>query len=107
MIWDVVWIGTLLTTVTAFIGFFVFLHSVIRRTNGTYADAYVCVLLLAFGSNYWYLWYARDTMYRDPERYLFILNRTDYFPLVYFVWIILVFMICHKIMDIRKRRKEE
>ena len=100
MIKDIVWIGTLLTTITSAVGFFVFLYSVLARKNGTYMDAYICALMLSFCSNYGYLWYARETMYTDYERFRFILERKDYFPLVYFVLVVLILMISHKIADI-------
>ncbi len=101
---DIVWVGTLLTTVTAIVGFFVYLRAVITRHNGTYSDAYVCVLLLAFACNYGYLWWARDMMYRSSDKYKYLITRTDYFPLVYFVWLAMLVMIIHKVVDMRDKK---
>lgn len=103
--WDVVWVGTFLGTIAAGFGAIVYLYAIVTRQNGSYADAYVCALFTAFACNYGYLNYARGMMYEDYTKFIYLISRKDYFPLVYFVVAVIIAMTIHKIHDILERRK--
>lgn len=104
---DIVFIGASLGTISAIVCFLTFLYAIISGNNGHYQEAYICLLMIAFSCNYGYIAYIRITMHIDFEKFIYLLSRSDYFPFVYLVVVVITLLTAHKVHDIRQRRKKK